>query len=357
MKKKIYYSLSLISFLTCFTGCDIGTNSNNNNKDNNNIHTSINISGKVADGAISNAHVFIDTNNNNEFDNNELDTYTDEHGNYIFNVKKSDFLNKKLIAENGTDTQSGLQFNGFLKTTIGNENTTNITPLTTILEAQVHMNNNLKESLKNISTALNISEKDITADITKKPDLFNKVLLIQKLFDIANIYSTNKEELINFISDYSNKITSTQNYSNLIDLLKIDIMTKYNIEENLLDFIVTKIQKQDNQLKMDLIVKILKEEKSNKHKTFSIKTVKNRINQLDNENENIRLTKLKIGFNKYNYNLTEKEYNFFSSRYPEFSKIKFDNIKEEIKSITNPQLKDYFEHIIYEDFDKNEGEE
>jgi len=336
-----------ISFM--MTGCNITSKTENSlqQKD-----TEITIKGKIIDGYLSNSTVYLDINNNNILDDKEPNTKTDQVGNYSLTIPMTDYNeNKSLIAEGGRDIASGLTFKGILKTplAIGNENEVNLTPLTTLISFKNEKTKNITSTIKQISKILAIDTNEASKDITTDNNLKSKILLIQKLFDISQLYILNKQDYINFIKSYSQKLNSYNysNYNEIIDLLKNDIEMNTNIDSDILDLMVNSIKKETNQLNMDMKIKKLKRYIKSPNPNKNINTLKESISEMEKENlNNPLLNKLKIGFNKYNFELTESEYNFYSSRYPEFKNIKFDNIEEEIKSIKNTQLKTFLQHII-----------
>jgi len=125
MKHLTLVGLSLAAILT-LTGC--GSSSSNDT-------TSKTISGVAVDPELVGSNVFVDANQNGEYDPGELNTTTDANGTYTLNIPKAD-LDKPLVVMGGYDKVTMEDFNGTFETLIDpNAAQQNITPLTTLVKS------------------------------------------------------------------------------------------------------------------------------------------------------------------------------------------------------------------------------
>ena len=84
------------------------------------------IKGKLVDGYIAGATVFVDLNKNGQLDAGEASTVSDAQGNFTL----PQGLNGPIVAIGGRDISTGLDFTGVLKAPAGS---TTVTPLTTLV--------------------------------------------------------------------------------------------------------------------------------------------------------------------------------------------------------------------------------
>jgi 2',3'-cyclic-nucleotide 2'-phosphodiesterase (5'-nucleotidase family) len=84
------------------------------------------IKGKLVDGYIAGATVFVDLNKNGQLDAGEASTVSDAQGNFTL----PQGLNGPIVAMGGRDISTGLDFTGVLKAPAGS---TTVTPLTTLV--------------------------------------------------------------------------------------------------------------------------------------------------------------------------------------------------------------------------------
>lgn len=85
-----------------------------------------NVQGKVFDGYLQNATVFIDNNANGRLDSGEISTTTDDQGNFLF---LGQVPQGQLVSTGGIDSITGLPFNGQLSAVQG---ASLISPFTTL---------------------------------------------------------------------------------------------------------------------------------------------------------------------------------------------------------------------------------
>ena len=126
----------LLLLIIITQGCGGGSNPSCNDCDNPTPtpeEPKYSIKGRVIDGPLSNATVFIDLNDNDRQDDNEPSTTTDEAG--FFDISSSS-TEGTIVSRGGTDTETNVELpNLILKTPIPSDNTKPITvsPLTTLL--------------------------------------------------------------------------------------------------------------------------------------------------------------------------------------------------------------------------------
>jgi hypothetical protein len=186
--KNLLLSLPLATIL--LSGCGSDSSSNNNtslgdNNDSSDINNSVNIdennsvnidknnpiltvSGKVIDGYISGAEVFIDLNKNFEVDSEEPKTTTDENG--AFQISSSiESGTYRVVSIGGTDSFTEESFDNTLYTTIEikDKNLTDVylSPISTVISASYEQsgnNSSLDEIKEMFLTELGLeTEKDI----------------------------------------------------------------------------------------------------------------------------------------------------------------------------------------------------
>ena len=129
--------------------------------------TEIQFSGKVIDGYISRADIFIDLDGNGEFSYGEPRTISDENGTYSFSNTEIEVGNYRIISEGGTDTLTGNDFEGQLISVIDTENMEDnlvMSPVSTLIAEQYFANENSGlEKAKEI--ILDILDIELGADI------------------------------------------------------------------------------------------------------------------------------------------------------------------------------------------------
>jgi len=184
--------LSLVS-VGCSTDDIADLISDDNSKDT----VQIEINGKVIDGYISDAKVYIDLNNNKRFDSGEPQTTSDEKGNYSFDTE-IEVGEYRIIAEGGFDTTSQKNFEGTLTTFVDTENIDGnliITPVSTLVaekyfkDTSKSFNNVKNEVVKSLNLKVNVDimTTDFMADKNQELFLANQNILknIDTLSSIA----------------------------------------------------------------------------------------------------------------------------------------------------------------------------
>jgi hypothetical protein len=150
--------------------------------------TTLSLSGKVIDGYIENASVFVDLNGNLQLDGDEPQTSTDSNGSFSFNGVEVPAGSYRVIATGGTDTLTGSLFEESLFSVVEiNEEGTElggyvVSPISTLItESYFTENISLESAEEKISTILEINQSVdilhtdfIEAGINGDTDLFYK---------------------------------------------------------------------------------------------------------------------------------------------------------------------------------------
>ncbi|MCK4440828.1 MAG: DUF1800 family protein, partial [Sulfurovaceae bacterium] len=165
-----------------FTGCNSSkskTKENNQNElftynnstvNNHSNKNNLTLTGKVIDGEIKGATVFLDLNRNDKIDNGEPNTTTESDGSFTLILYEShqqhkNYLNHTapLVAFGGTDIRTGNKFQDYLLSMTEGNLVVNITPLTTLITQS------LKEEIKKDSNKLfQKTTEELQSDIDKK---------------------------------------------------------------------------------------------------------------------------------------------------------------------------------------------
>ena len=148
--------------------------------------TETNITGKVIDGEISGATLFLDLNLNNELDNNEPSTKTKKDGSFLLilthsHQKHQNYLNQTapLVAFGGKDIRTNESFEDYLMSMTEGKIHVNVTPFTTLIAQSVieELSNRLKGLVKK-TTKKNLN--DIKNKIDKIKDNLAELFGISK---------------------------------------------------------------------------------------------------------------------------------------------------------------------------------
>lgn len=163
MKKAYITKLASILIIgsLSFTGC--GSNSNSTNLSSS---EGTNFSGVALDPELQGATVFLDENENGVLDNGELNTTTDSNGRYSLTIS-DDLIGKPIIVYGGVDRVTKEDFTGQLSViTEDNNETTNITPLTTLVEKyqSAFSDLNLTQVEEKLMTKLDLNSSESLGD-------------------------------------------------------------------------------------------------------------------------------------------------------------------------------------------------
>ena len=234
MKKMTLISSSLsLGLLLALSGC------NSTQAD----AQTVTVSGKAIDPYLKDATVYMDTNANGKYDQGEPNATTNAQGDYDLNVSQ-EYANKDytVYATGGTDVGTGKDFNGTL-TAVQENNVTNITPLTTLVQARYEADKNatLAEIQAKTAKYLDLNVSDIDADIVKLADDLNKTqplktaLALEKIAEAhANDYNGSAYGMYADLGKTyaeGNATTSWKDDANLTDSEKeyVDTWMKINV--------------------------------------------------------------------------------------------------------------------------------
>ena len=170
-------SLAILLALLLLSACSSSSDSNSNDTTNNgggsgddiNIPTET-VSGSVIDGPLQNARVFLDVDDDGEWDEDEPYAFTDENGNYQLEAPEGYFDQYRLVAEISTetiDTETGevahpyslvfydpntqSAFEGFLSTDFV------LNPFTTMIQSEVEAGNAPLDAVELVATHLGLN--------------------------------------------------------------------------------------------------------------------------------------------------------------------------------------------------------
>ena len=150
------------------------------------------VNGVVVDGYIRNAFVCVDINRDNECDDGEPYTKADGAGTYSVDISEliaSQIASAQIIAQGGTDNDTGKLYTGILKAPLftDSEGTINLSPLNTLLATQLALENeSLSESVVNsykdkLQEQLGLAEgSDVQADPKKNANIYDASIQVQE---------------------------------------------------------------------------------------------------------------------------------------------------------------------------------
>lgn len=200
IKEKRNYFIMILSISILLSGCGSSTD-NNENK----VAKSTSITGKVIDGEISGATIFLDLNSDGILNTNEPQAKSTNDGTFILNItseqeEHKNYKNKTapLLAYGGTDIRTDEVFEDYMSSMLEGNSSINITPLTTLIQQSVadeldenvtlsteELKNKIDEIKSNLSKLLDIEKELLTKDpiaLAKEGDvtLLNHSLQIHK---------------------------------------------------------------------------------------------------------------------------------------------------------------------------------
>ena len=150
------------------------------------------VSGVVVDGYIRNAFVCVDLNRDNECDDGEPYTKADGAGAYSVDISEltaSQIASAQIIAQGGTDNDTGKLYTGILKAPLftDSEGAINLSPLNTLLATQLAIENeSLSESVVNnykdkLQEQLGLAEgSDVQSDPKKNDNIYDASIQVQE---------------------------------------------------------------------------------------------------------------------------------------------------------------------------------
>ncbi len=191
MKKRLIFSSIVASLI--LGGCNSNNLTDNASSavDNEPINDSKVISGKVIDGYIKGADVFLDLNGNGKFDTDEPYGKSDENGSYklIGNFDLNDSLT--IVAKGGIDVDTNKSFDGILKAPATEPN---ITPATTLVKELMDKNISKEEAMQEVAKILDINKSEISKDPIvefekNNTKLYKANLALHKTFELIAVDS------------------------------------------------------------------------------------------------------------------------------------------------------------------------
>jgi len=173
--------------------------------------------GKVTDGYIAGAQVLIDINTTHQgfpADNNDGTDTTDNDGNFEISADLTVPIGTFVYAKGGKLVSTGEDFNGTLRGVYSGENSMVLSPLSTMVAAQVEKvgsasSSDIESAKEKVAKALGISKDDVTSDPVENSDTFKAT---QKVMAIAKILSANSDgNVTNVIEEIAKNITTDDN--------------------------------------------------------------------------------------------------------------------------------------------------
>ena len=178
MKKRYLIGGSVVLSLLLFSGCGTSSEESDTTYETKNYSAS----GTVADGHIKNALVFVDINKNGIKDANEPSTLTDEDGKFNLKFSTESTLSEDVpvIAQGGYDILRDEPFNAKLKTPFFNNDTNNISPITTLIKSYMEKNKaDFNEANNKIADILKLASYQTREDPTTNENLQTISLQLQ----------------------------------------------------------------------------------------------------------------------------------------------------------------------------------
>ena len=172
------------------------------------------ISGVAIDPELQGAQVFLDANENGQFDAGELETLTDANGSYTLDIP-SQYLGKPLVVSGGIDKVTKEKFQGQLMG-IAQEgaNTQHITPLSTLV-AKMKLKNSTRplDTIKQeVAAKLGINAEDLDKNIMKEGNekLLKLALRVHKVAKKIAAVNNQEERVV-----YDALVTKLQNAADI----------------------------------------------------------------------------------------------------------------------------------------------
>jgi flagellar basal body rod protein FlgC len=162
---KLQKALQIVSMSLIVSSILVGCGSSSSSSD----ATSTTVSGVAIDPELQGANVFVDANENGIYDNGELNTTTDNLGNYSLDIKDSD-IGKPIVVTGGVDRVTKKRFTGKLTAIIeAGKTQQHITPLTTLIEKYKNENNitSIDDVKAHVAAQLGLNVDDLDKNIVE----------------------------------------------------------------------------------------------------------------------------------------------------------------------------------------------
>jgi len=240
MFKKIFFSsLSLLLLSGCGGGggssTDVLTSSSPQKT----------FEGKVIDGYIKNATVFIDLNNNSILDTGEIQTTSDELGNYKISIAENKLPTLfNIVSYGGVDISTSQAFNTVLKKVVHKDEATKdnyLTPSTTLISKLVANDlttQKLSESKNEVALFLeldsSILEKDPIALFEEHQELYQQNLKVIETIKLINTLNNYTDSIENSNKNFDTLVKNISNGAKLKDMTSVIVNNQpQNISEPL----------------------------------------------------------------------------------------------------------------------------
>ena len=201
------------------------------------------LSGVVVDGYLNGATVFIDLNGDKRLNEGEPYTLSDANGIYTLDTSSISFplTGMTVIASGGTDTDTGLPFEGQLMQGIESELANQIlSPFNTLASVMVEkkITSDLSGALALISEKLGFSPTDIVADPVKlrdsKPQLFANQFALQQALQLmakanADPTASPHQNQYRMMENFANALRNQNQNSDLGDCILAMNLNQANI--------------------------------------------------------------------------------------------------------------------------------
>jgi len=194
MYKLLTTTLSIAAIMG-LVGCGDSTSSS--------VYDTTTISGVAVDPELIGARVFIDSNANGHYDDNETAAMTDANGNYTLSMKNSD-LNKTLMVQGGIDKITHKAFQGIFRAELQNGiNHQNLTPLTTVVQSYYEQSQgkSLEEVKSEIAKQFNIKPTDLDSNPVEEGN--EALLQLAMQLDIAADFMQSVDENLTYETIYN----------------------------------------------------------------------------------------------------------------------------------------------------------
>jgi len=221
------------------------------------------IKGKVVDGYVKGAKVYVDVNGNGKWDTTEPWCNTDVNGSYKLTVSNDVNNSCVIISEGGVDVDTDANVTVNFKSTIDKPIITPATTLVVDLMKKYNMPEN--EAIAKVATALGIDIKDVTKDPIEclkhgndKPYKANFALhQSAKMIAYANYEGNVTKTYMDFVKTIKNN--HIKNISDMIDKCNANINIKEDTKVNIIDPV------EDGNITFAERVKIAKQIHNNMH--------------------------------------------------------------------------------------------
>ncbi len=230
MRKSVLISSVLAAvFISGCSGDDNSTTNNSSSAEN----TSVNkITGRVIDGYIDGATVFLDINGNGILDEQESRVTSNSEGEYSIPIDTTEEENATIVAVGGFDTDTNSTFKGKLKAPAGEPN---ITPATTLITEIMEQNLTKEEAKQRVAELLSVDVEDISKDPiavaneTDNTNLLKANLKIQKSLELIKDVSNKDTDSV--ITELAKKAVDSESIENALEKTSEELIVDTETKE------------------------------------------------------------------------------------------------------------------------------